>query len=408
MKKALKLLIFTFFLPFISLAQDWFEDTRSDGISVFQSTQGGKKALFSGRFNTKDGIALNFFDWSKNQKFGLINPSNSSQTLWFSPIKQDSLKLAWGEKTFKDSVIKYPRLQVLPKAIQDSLKTAWGNHVFLQAITNSVKDQGWGIALKSKAEQGIGSLFSSGQFADGFAVNLYLAGQRSISAKEWGKVKNRPLKKGDSYRFWALVGGITNSQYRFYRPDLSNKDQLSDFESITGFQAGYSYFTITPNANEDNILRGISINYALKNNYKKLPKVEIKDYNDNTSIGSLRNVQLLDDNGSTYALETPDSKLSTFGVLTIRGQLGIIPKTLDNRISFLFYPELAYQKQKLTVNLGLGVQFLKKGNPLISEAGVFAKLTDVFNAGGSNNPFIQRTLELGLTASLNILTGVNQ
>lgn len=365
-------LFLLFLLPIQSFAQDWFEDTRSDGINVFKNESGDN--LFSTRFNTKDGITINFFDWSKGQKRAFLNPDGSKKLLWFLPIQQDSLKKEWGLETFKES------------------------------STNSIKNNGWGFSLKTKAEQGIGSLISSGQFADGFSANVYYAGERTISKEEWSGIYNNQ-NHSDSFCFWAFTLGYTNNQYRFYRPDRIINEQLSKFESISGYQIGFSYFNISENQNKSNVIRGISLGYRMKNNYKKLSKVEIKDIR-NQSVGkdSLKVYQTIDDDGYTYVLEDKDNKLAYFGEVSLKGHFGIIPKNLGYNICFLTYPEIVYAKSKASMNIGFGVQFLKNGQPLISNAGIFAKFSDIFNSASSIDPFLKRTFELGVTASLNILT----
>lgn len=362
-----KIILLLTLMPISVFAQDWYDDTRSDGAIVFFNPNTGSN-LFSARINTTSGISLNLFNWQKKYQLGIIDTNDRNNLLWIDSDKFVGIKVDTSQ------------------------------------MTVSRKFKGWGTSIKTKAEQGIGSLIASGQFADGFSASLYFANERVISAKEWKKTKDKTKK--DTYRFGAFVLGFNSSQYRFYRPDLAPKEQYSDFESVSGGQIGYSFFSINTNCLDNIILRGLSVGLSIKNNYKKLTKFDIKDvHNQVVGKDSVKVFQKIDKDGYTYALEDANNSLTYFGELTVRGNFGIIPEKFSKRICFLGYPEVAYAKEKLSVNLGFGVQFLKENQPLVSIAGIFAKFSDVFNSGVSKDPFLKRTFELGVTASLNVLTG---
>ena len=374
MKKQLIIFIFSFY-TLSANGQDWFDDTRSDGVNIFKKTEESKSTtLFSTRFNTKEGIILNFFDWSKNNRIGLFD-STVNKMVWIYPSEQEDYKKKWGDAKFT------------------------------KGATNSRKFSGWGISVKSKADQGLGTLFSSGQLADGFAGNVYYAGEQVVSEEEWEK-KYKKANHSESFRFWVFTAGYSNSQFRFYRPTEVPKKQLSAFESTSGFQAGFSYFTISENANSDNVIRGFNVGYRSRNNYKSLAKVEIKDVrNIQTGKDSIKSVQVIDNNGYLYAIEDAKRKLEYFDEYSIKGQFGIIPSKLNYRICFISYPEVVYAKDKASVNIGFGIQFLKDKQPLLSDAGISVKFSDIFNSADKDEAFFKKTFELGLTASLNILTG---
>lgn len=359
-------------LPYLIHGQAWFEDTGNENISIFKNDSNEK--LFSARFNTKEGIGINFFNWQKSKEFGyVIDDGKKKRMEWYHSTKEDSLKTAWGTK----------------------LHTC--------RSTNSAKYRGWGVGIKTKADDGLGSLVSSGQFADGFGSNIYIAGERVVSEEEKRiKYKN----SSESYRFWVLVISHTNNQYRFYRPHLGLDKQLSGFESVHGFQTAYSYFSISENKNKSNIIAGFNVGLQLKNNYKKLPKVDIKEIATH-SVGtdSTRTFQTVDKDGYTYAFENDQLKLKHYGEFALKGTFGVIPNALNNRICLLTYPEVVFNKEEVKINIGFGIQFLKEGQPLISDAGIFIRLNDILNAGKSKDIFYKRSFEMGVTASLNILTG---
>ncbi len=365
MKKFILLLAL---MPALASAQDWYDDTRSDGAIVFFNSNTGDN-LFSARINTTSGISLNLFNWQKNYQIGVKDPIDPTSIKWVNSKDFDA------------------------------------NKPVGSSVTLSRKFKGWGVSIKTKAEQGLGSLIASGQFADGFSTSLYFANERVISTKE-KEILGKKDTANDTYRFGALVFGFNNSQYRFYRPDLIKKEQFSDFESVSGGQIGYSFFSINTNSLDNLVLRGLSVGLSVKNNYKKLTKFDIKEvHNQVVGKDSVKVFQKIDKDGYTYALEDANNSLTYFGELTVRGNFGIIPEKFNKRICFLGYPEVAYAKEKLSVNLGFGVQFLKENQPLMSIAGIFAKFSDVFNSGASKDPFLKRTFELGVTASLNVLTG---
>jgi len=241
-------------------------------------------------------------------------------------------------------------------------------------------------------------------------MGAYIAGERVIDAREREEsfLNSQKGLYSDAFRFWALSASFTNNQYRFYRPDLSvDSLKFSKFEPFNGFKVGFSRFFITESKSENTIIAGYSINYILNNNYSTLKKIEGKN-NYQINFGSdstdARTIQVIDDDGYVYAVQKGNSVFKKFGELMLRGQYGIIPKFTGRSICFITYPEIVYSKSKVSANLGFGIQLLKKGNPLISTAGIFFKFSDILNSKDDEDPFFKRSFELGVTASLNVLT----
>lgn len=343
-------------------AQDFFEDLRGESVPVVGRVS-GNGTLLSARINAGDNsLKLNFF------QIVIRNPDPNSQT-----------------------TLPQGRISVTPR-------------VSAPAEKYDEVSQGFGLNFKIKTEDGLGSVFSSSKFAPGFSGGGYYA---------WRKVFIDDANQNASFRYTILSGLYTHSQFRFYRPQLVFAARLSDFRPFDGFTFSLSHFEYATTGTNGRIVGG-SLSVTKRNNYTDLDKVDVKRLS-NTPYGtpkdSLQTVTLIDSDGSTYALDTPQQGYKENFQLQLRGYYACIPGSLDNRIALLTYPTLGYNfdKKYVTTDLNFGIHLLKKGQPTVTIGGLFIEFSDVFNSASDTVPFLKRSFNIGIMVGLNILSNtVNQ
>ena len=119
--KKITLFLVTVFAMLLVNAQDYFEDAQGNGFPILTHTNGSN---FNARINTKDNsIKVNFFKFFKPQT--LYGAANSQ---------------------FKDEDVVGPGT-ILPRSNQ-KIK-----------LPDAIDSWGWGLSLKGKTEQNLGSIF---------------------------------------------------------------------------------------------------------------------------------------------------------------------------------------------------------------------------------------------------------
>ncbi|HLZ88526.1 MAG TPA: hypothetical protein VKQ52_14830 [Puia sp.] len=259
---------------------------------------------------------------------------------------------------------------------------------------------GWGISGKASTVNGLGALFSLGDFSPSFNTGAYL----SFSQKSW-----RASGDGTVYGNWALIlsGNFTTCYYNIYTPRAAFSHQLVD----TPFHAlGVALsFVDCIYKGQDDLYVGASVSVKRQNNYSFLYKVTIRNDTAYTtpgsggSSGTTRTVTAINTNGDTYGVG-PYFQYTDVGV---RLNLSWVPASLQHDVAFILYPSMDLSRAYTPVyNLGTSIAWLKTGSPSTPLAAVFFELDDVGNAYGSIYTFGKRSFRAGISASLNILTGV--
>jgi hypothetical protein len=261
---------------------------------------------------------------------------------------------------------------------------------------------GWGISGKVSTINGLGTLFSYGDFSPSFLAGAYL----SYSRKTW-----KPSGDGTVYGNWAFIlsGNFTTCNYNIYNPTASFRQQLTD----TAFHAlGVSLsFVDCIYKGEDDLYAGSSVSVRRLNNYVWLTKVIVRDDTAYTTpgggsgggnSGTTRTVTYINLNGDTYGV----GPYLQYTDVNIRFNLSWVPAALQHHLAFIVYPSLDVSKAySPAYNLGSSIAWLKAGSPSTPLAAVFFEVNDLNNAYGIPYPFLKRSFRAGVSASLNILTG---
>lgn len=260
---------------------------------------------------------------------------------------------------------------------------------------------GWGISGKAGTINGLGTLFSYGDFSPTFSAGVYLA----YSRKTW-----KPSGDGALFGNWAFIlsGNFTTGNYNIYYPAATFSRQLID----TAFHAlGVSLsFVDCIYKGEDDWYVGASVSVRRLNNYAFLTKVLIRDDTayanggpGGGSGGATRTVTFINLNGDTYGV----GPYWQYTDVNLRFNLSWVPAALQHQLAFIIYPSLSLSKPYHPVyHLGTSIAWLKAGSPSTPQAAVFFEMNDLGNAYGIPYPFLKRSFRAGVTASLNILTGV--
>lgn len=358
-KKVILILVLIFASSKVVFSQDYFEDLNGNGFPILMETE--KDLNLFARINIGDNsFKLSTFQFFKDVKFGLFG---------------------------KPNIDKLMRI-------------------------------GWGTYFKAKTENGIGYIFSSGKFTPGFSSGGYFYLGRTIDYIYREKIEKR---------WWHLIFsfGYNFSKYRYYEPDKEFENQLTqiDFGSIN---LGLSYYYNQPSGKnrDSNLIWGGSISYSKINNYSSLDKFEIKDSTSfiDTDTDTERTVTSFNEDGYVYAKGSSESYYKEFLKCKIRPYLTLIPKMFYGRIGIILYPSIDILKRVATQydiksngeientnpfivgNFGIGLQLFDDDQRSYSLGGVFIEFNDLNNAYDSKKSFFKRSLKIGVTASLNILS----
>jgi hypothetical protein len=265
-------------------------------------------------------------------------------------------------------------------------------------LPRHLQSLGWGINTKTKTEDGLGSLFGSGNFNPGFTGGAYM----SLSRMYWCKNKKDKKDSLGIFGQWALIlsGTLSTAKFQFYDGAKPYASQLSD-TTFNGRTLSLS-FVNGWYGGKDNIFAGASVSVSRLNNYGKLDKVNVK--NDSifpSGTGGTRIVQTINDDGDVYAT----GKYVQYNNFNIRANFSYVPGSLGQFVGIIFYPSVDLSKiYKPKYNLGLCIAHLKKGSPATSDAAFFLELNDLNNAAESTKPFFKRSFKFGVSTTLNIFS----
>ena len=354
--KKITLFLVTVFAMLLVNAQDYFEDAQGNGFPILTHTNGSN---FNARINTKDNsIKVNFFKFFKPQT--LYGAANSQ---------------------FKDEDVVGPGT-ILPRSNQ-KIK-----------LPDAIDSWGWGLSLKGKTEQNLGSIFSEGVFSPGFTGGIYFANRSIKDPGTKPKINN-----------WLISAQYTASSLRLFDTSLVF-DKMKIDSAFNGVSFSIAYFQVRSLKKADNLIWGASVEYAQKNNYSTLDKYEVKDFEKQVIdplTGNVRTIQIADDDGYGYSI----NKYVEKKYLTLRPHINYIPKFLNYRVGMIFYPSyVIVEDSEPRTNFELAFHLLEKGIPSLSNFSIYFTLTDVANNREvKDKTFIQRSFSVGIGASFNMFTG---
>lgn len=285
---------------------------------------------------------------------------------------------------------------------KSSLKTNiyqqyWLNQKNYNPLTQPRSKQflGWGLSAKASTTDGLGKVFGSGDFNPGFTGGAYIA----FSEYDW---KLLPDGKTTAFSNWAIIwsGNLSYANHQLFDPSLAFDDQLSS-KTFHGTSGSLSFVKeIYPG--KDNLYYGISFTMGRQSNYDDLNSVEIKNDSLISNNGANRTVTQINPKGNVYA----EGKYQEYTNYNFRLNACYVPNALNHNVGFLFYPSVdlssAYSAK---YNMGFAFSYLKTGNPSAAVATLFFELDDINNAAGTDKPFMKRAFKVGVSTSLNILTG---
>ena len=246
---------------------------------------------------------------------------------------------------------------------------------------------GWGLSAKAKAENGIGTIFKSGEFKPGFATGTYIS---------WTKYSWKP-QRTSMFKTFALIlsGTLDYNQQLFYYPERAFADQLVQNTFHAPQIALSAVNMLHPGRN--NIFFGGSIAIGKKSNYADLDTYDIRD--ETVTNDGIVNRHIVRTGGDTYA----SGDYFTYTNYRLRFNISYVPGALGYKLGFVLYPSADFSSPYSTrLNSGLAFHFLQDGNPGTSKAAVFFELNDITNQAGSDQPFLKRSFRLGISTALNL------
>lgn len=355
------LLLFVSYVSEVN-AQDYFEDASGNGFPVILNPTGGN---FNIRVTPKDNsLKVNFF------KFFSYKPIYSSKETY----EKDTLFVT---ENFK-----------LPHPPADKPK-----------LPVEINSKGFGLSIKGKTEQNLGSLFAEGAFSPGTVLGGYFASRKIRVGDTDGKVT-----KIDNWLFSAQYAA---SSLRLFDATRAFDDMKID-TAFNGFSASIAFFQAlsTGKKKNSNLIWGGSVEFAIKNNYSTLKTYEVKDYEvqiTDPQTGNIRTIQFADEDGYGYS----KNNYAVKKYVTLRPHINFIPSFLNYRVGVIFYPSyVIVEKSKPRTNFELAFHVLEKGSPVLSNLAVYFSLNDVFNGRDiTDKTFTQRSFSVGIGASFNMFTG---
>jgi hypothetical protein len=267
------------------------------------------------------------------------------------------------------------------------------NHSSKKVTNISIKKTyfGAGLFAKGKAENGISNLFKSGDLQEGFNLGGYLSLEKFST-------KNKGNSARTKYIRIIFTGLYTSSNLKLYSAENIYSKQLYD-TNFTGYSFSLSGYFIPP-LKRGSLILGLSLSNVKTNNYSGLDKYEIKEIRKTIdSTGTITREIVEEKDNYLYGV----GKYEEFNKYKIRLSCAYIPGFFDNKISFILYPSSEYRKHKNPIyNIGISINFLKNGIPVLSDAGLNVEFNDVSNVANSTKKFIDRSMKIGLNAAINI------
>jgi hypothetical protein len=337
--------------------QDFFEDLKANGTPILEAGNGS--TLLTPRLTPSDGsIKINFFKWMGNK---LDTTSAEIQEIEFGMNNQNSTR----------------------------------------ALGTSCQS-GFGLNLKARSADGLSSVFKTGSFANGITLGGYKAFARLH--------KGTKAKLTSEMTYQIISANLSANSYRFFRPDQVVSDQLTDFKTYGGFSASYSFLRKMSSGKNKrgNLFLGGSITFSRSDNYSSLNKVEVKRSSTYPIPGDkqLQVATTIDDEGYTYATIDSGSSFKKPFFFQLRAHVTLIPDIAERRIAFIVYPELVHEiDAKTKLNGNLAFHFLKEGEPGTSILGIFLTFIDLTNSTSKSQPFLKRSLVVGVTTAWDMLLG---
>lgn len=340
-------------------------------------------SIASNKANCQD-----YFEDSKGEGFPMILQTHGSSISARVNSKDNSLKAS----VFRYLTNRTP--DYIPTEAETTIIPPTGYATTLQDNVT----YGLGANIKGKTEQSIGSLFSEGAFSPGFTGGLYFA-RRGLMYKPKGLgAKTKALVS-------TLLLGFQYSRSSLRLFDVNKPfDQMKIDQPFDGYSASLSWFRMEP-LKADNLIWGASLELAKKNNYSTLDQYEIRDYLVNIvdpTSGGTRTILLADEDGYGYN----KNNYKQFKTITFRPNINYIPKSLNHRAAFLFYPSwVIVEESRPRLNFDLGIHLLEKGDPALSIFGLFFSFSDVANGREiKDRAFLERSFSVGITAAFNLFT----
>lgn len=357
------LFLFTLGLPaYNCFAQDYFDDIKGNGNPI--SLNLAKTFNISARLNVGDNSAkANIFK------------------MFHVQYKSRSLTGEWKNTTFPQNEGDLLNNSTTPEDFSNSAAIAVPKSTF------QLFDLGLGGSIKGKVKDGLGSIFSKSQFTGESQLALY------------GVLHTVKIVE-DIHKHTVVVSPFINFNYSAVRIISDTITVINKFDStlkttnygISGFFKSY--------IKQSQLITGLSITRSKQNNYDDLTKVELKEFVTRSNPLQNSTITTVEDKGYTYGL----GKLKVYRNTNVKVYATYIPFSLEYRAAVIFYPSIDFNKlyKKPLNNMGLGFHFLEKGNPSISNLGIFFELLDMNNAKEKIDPFIKRSFKMGISAALNV------
>lgn len=334
-------------------AQDYFSDRNANGSPVILSAKGSNQLMFSANVDVSDK----------------------------SSLKANIYRQYWINKKAYTALV---------NANNDALPR---HKDFL----------GWGLSAKASTTDGLGSVFGSGTFDPGFSGGAYLA----YTNYSWVKSNG---SSGRSFSSLAVIlsGSLSYTSHQFFDPAQAFGNQLTS-NSFNGSSGSLSVVRELHSSDDkggkapgDNWYLGASFSVGRQSNYDDLNTVNIKNDSTITNNNSARVVEQINPKGDVYAV----GQYKEYTNFDLRLNACFIPGALNSKIGFLLYPSVdlssAYSAK---YNMGLAISYLKEKNPSTATASLFFELDDIGNAASLDKPFLKRAFKVGVSTSLNVLTG---
>jgi hypothetical protein len=255
---------------------------------------------------------------------------------------------------------------------------------------------GWGASVKASTTNGTSSLFGSGDLSPAFSGGIY------------GAYTNLNWHKNDDsltvFSSWALIlsGNLNYAHQQFFDPSQAYASQLSS-STFHGSAVALSYvLKLHPVKDKSNLFIGASFTYSHKSNFDDLTSVQIKNDSLITGSGTTRTVTQTNKDGDIYA----QGKFKEYNNSNFRLNATYIPGMLNYKVGFTLYPSVDLSSlYTAKYNLGLAFSLLKDKSPSMPVASLFFELADINNATASTKPFLKRAFKVGVSTTLNVLTG---
>jgi hypothetical protein len=273
-------------------------------------------------------------------------------------------------------------------------KQNWGVPKDLGPNKLAIGAFGWGASLNAATKAGVGSILGGGNFDPAFSGGVYFAFTKFTT---WTDDSGALHSK---YHAWILSSNLTFATNQLYNPAADFGSQLSS-KNFVGPSLALSY-VFEPALNNNDLFLGGSFTYKKMSNYADLDSYTITNDSLTTGSGITRKVTKINPNGDTYAV----GDYKEFSNYELRGNISFIPGALKYRVGVILYPSVDFGgPYSARVNTGVAFNYLTDKNPTLSIFSINMELDDIGNAEGSKKTFLKRAFKIGVSTSLNAITG---